>query len=231
MNSATAVKTIGLLGGTFDPIHNAHLSVATSALAQLNLHEVRFIPAGDPWQKRDRVITPASHRLEMLRLATRNHPQLVVDDCEVQRVIQQAQAGSATYTIDTLRELRTNHPHSRFVWIIGSDAFARLNTWREWRALFDYASFAVVSRSDSVHAVPTELQQELQEERQHRACSASNFTAQPDLTGRIIPISMPPSTVSSTQVRDCAKRRDFATLKTLVPAPVLEYITNHQLYI
>jgi nicotinate-nucleotide adenylyltransferase len=216
------MKKIGLIGGSFDPIHNAHLALAASAVSELALDEIRFIPAGDPWQKRDRAVTAASHRLAMVQRAL-GGSAYVADDCEIVRA---AQTQGPTYTIDTLKALRERLPNTLLVWLVGSDAFARLDSWHEWRALFSYAHFAVAVRGqnrDWQQHMSTALADEFQK---RRALNNAINTAD----GHIYLLQMPASTISSTQVRDCAKRGDQSTLKILVPAPVLDYITTHQLY-
>ncbi len=115
---------IGLLGGSFDPIHYGHLQLARDALKQLAAGEVRFIPAAQPWQKGP--ITAAEHRAQMVQLAIAGEPRFALDMHEIER-------GGMTYTIDTLHALRSQLPDRPLVLIMGSDQFARLDTWRSWQ--------------------------------------------------------------------------------------------------
>jgi nicotinate-nucleotide adenylyltransferase len=126
----------GILGGTFDPIHIAHLHAAECAIAQLGLDRVMVIPAGDPWQKASRAITPARHRLEMCRLGVGEAPAMVVDDREVVR-------SGPTYTIDTLDSFPDDE---ELFLIVGSDAAAALDTWHRWKEVADRSTIAIVPR-------------------------------------------------------------------------------------
>ncbi len=126
----------GILGGTFDPIHIAHLHSAECALEQLGLDRVLVVPAGDPWQKSEREITPARHRLEMCRLAVEGVPGLEVDDREVVR-------DGPTYTIDTLDSFP---PDEELFLVVGADAAAGLDTWHRWKEVSDRATIAIAPR-------------------------------------------------------------------------------------
>lgn len=130
----------GILGGTFDPIHIAHLHAADSARHQLELDRVLIIPAGDPWQKSGRSISPAVDRLAMCQAAVKGVPGLVVDDRETQR-------DGPTYTIDTLD---TFPEDEELFLIVGSDAAAAFETWHRWRDILQRAQLVVVPRPDSV---------------------------------------------------------------------------------
>lgn len=130
---------IGLLGGTFDPPHVGHLILGQLALEQLHLDRVLFIPAGDPWRKAHRTVTPAVHRLAMARLAIGDNQAFAVDDCEVSRE-------GATYTVDTLRLLREQRPGDELFLILGEDALADVPTWKEPSMLPELATIAVAPR-------------------------------------------------------------------------------------
>lgn len=126
----------GILGGTFDPIHVAHLHSAESALHQLELDRVLVIPAGDPWQKADQEIADARHRLEMCRLAVSGVPGLEVDDREVQRE-------GHTFTIDTLDSFPADE---ELFLIVGADAAAGLDSWHRWNAIAERATISIAPR-------------------------------------------------------------------------------------
>ena len=130
---------IGILGGTFDPIHIAHLHTAECARHQLGLDRVLVVPAGEPWQKAERELTPASHRLEMCRIAVSGSPGIEADDREVLR-------DGPTYTIDTLDSFPAT---DELVLIIGSDAAGGLDTWHRWKELADRATIAIAPRPGS----------------------------------------------------------------------------------
>ena len=131
---------IGVLGGTFDPPHIAHLILAEQAREQVALDEVWFIPAGDPWRKANRDVTPATHRLAMTRLAIAGVPGWLVDDCEVKRE-------GPTYTVDTLRELRERiDEEDELFLLLGEDALADIPNWHEPERLADHAYIVVAPR-------------------------------------------------------------------------------------
>jgi nicotinate-nucleotide adenylyltransferase len=129
---------LGLFGGTFDPVHNAHVALAQTALDTLVLHEVRWIPAGQPWQKA-RSITAAEHREAMVRLAIAHEPRFVLDRIELDR-------SGASYTLDTVRALRAAQPGAHIVLLIGQDQYATLHTWRDWKVLLALVDLAVANR-------------------------------------------------------------------------------------
>jgi nicotinate-nucleotide adenylyltransferase len=129
------LKRIGVFGGTFDPPHVAHLALARAALDALRLDELRWIPAGQPWQK-SRVITPAAHREAMARLAIAGEPRFVLDRIEIERE-------GPTFTLDTVQAMRGR---GELFLIIGADQYATLHTWRGWRELLGLVTLAVANR-------------------------------------------------------------------------------------
>jgi nicotinate (nicotinamide) nucleotide adenylyltransferase/ribosome silencing factor RsfS/YbeB/iojap len=130
----------GILGGTFDPPHNAHIEMARAAYTQLGLDAVRLMPAGDPWQKHDVGVSDAAHRLEMVKLLAAADPYLVVDKTEVLR-------GGSTYTIDTIEKLE-----ERSVLILGSDAALGMPTWHRAGEISEFVDIAVAPRPGVVRA-------------------------------------------------------------------------------
>lgn len=211
---------VGLLGGSFDPIHRGHLQLAHDALAQLRLAEIRFLVAGHPWQKGD--ITDSAHRAAMVLAAIRDQPRFVLDMREVER-------SGPTYTVDTLRELRGSlGADVPLVLVMGSDQFERLDTWREWTHLLDYAHLAVARRADTVLAPSYALQEYF------NAHWALPLAVQEAANGRIVEIAMTPVDASATEIRNLlaqppAPARE-ARLAQVVPAAVLDYIHAHRLY-
>ena len=142
MNDASAprraARRIGLFGGSFDPPHNAHLAFATLALASLGLDELRWIPAGQPWQK-SRAISTAQHREAMVRLAMGEEPRFVLERCELERA-------GPSYMLDTVRELRAREPAAHWFLLIGQDQYAGLHTWHGWQELLSLVTLAVANR-------------------------------------------------------------------------------------
>jgi nicotinate-nucleotide adenylyltransferase len=188
---------IGLLGGTFDPPHAGHLILGQLALEQLHLDRVLFIPAGDPWRKSNRVVSEARHRLAMTRIAVGDNQAFVVDDCEVTRE-------GATYTVDTLRLLREQHPGDELVLILGEDALADVPNWKEPASLPDLATIAVAPRR------------------------GSELPPMPFEVSRVVRVDMPGIDISSTELRERAKRGN--SLRYFVPAAVEAYIQENELY-
>ena len=131
------------MGGTFDPIHIGHLILAETARQQLQLDKVRFIPAGDPWRKAGREITPAQQRLAMVWAATQDNDAFEVDDCEIRRE-------GPTYTAVTLKELRqAMPPEDELFFLAGEDSLADLPNWHDPGAIFEAAHFVVAPRDGS----------------------------------------------------------------------------------
>jgi nicotinate-nucleotide adenylyltransferase len=132
------LKRIGLFGGSFDPVHNAHVALAQIALDHLQLDEVRWIPAGQPWQK-TRSLAPAEHRAAMVALAIQGEPRFTLERCELDR-------NGPSYTLDTVRELQAAQPGAQWFLIIGQDQYAGLHTWNDWQALLALVTLAVAQR-------------------------------------------------------------------------------------
>ena len=210
---------IGLLGGSFDPIHVGHLQLARDALAHLPLDEVRFVPAAQPWQKER--VTDAAHRAHMVGLAIAHEPRCVLDMHEIER-------GGTTYTIDTLRDLRAGPwPDASLVLVLGSDQFERFDTWREWQAIADLAHIAVARRAGA----PARLNSTLQAFSRERHCGPAELAPRP--AGGLVEFPMTAVDASATEARRLlaqpspdADRR----LSRLLPPAVLDYIRAHRLY-
>ena len=132
------MNTIGIFGGTFDPIHFGHLRTAFELLQAMRLSEMRFMPAGNP-PHRDVTVASAEQRLAMVRAATEGQPGFVVDDREVRRE-------GISYSVDTMRTLRADYPDSSLCLIVGMDAFLGLPKWRQWRELLELAHLVVAHR-------------------------------------------------------------------------------------
>jgi nicotinate-nucleotide adenylyltransferase len=130
---------IGLFGGSFDPPHRGHRVLADVALDTLALDELRWVPAGVPWQKNGRVLAPAEHRAAMVALVIAGEPRFRLDARELHR-------SGPSYTIDTVRELLAEQPGAALYLVIGQDQYARLHTWHEWRELLGLVTLAVAAR-------------------------------------------------------------------------------------
>jgi nicotinate-nucleotide adenylyltransferase len=191
---------LGILGGTFDPVHNGHLALAAAARDHFRLDLVLFVPAGRPWRK-TREITAAEHRLAMLRLAIAGEETFGISDVELRRA-------GPTYTADTLDALAGERLDDEFWFIAGADALADLPNWKDPERIVRHAIVAVAPRNGS---------------EVERAIGAV-----PALAGRIEPFPMAAVDVSSTEVRRRAAASE--PIEHLVPAPVAAYIKEHRLY-
>jgi nicotinate-nucleotide adenylyltransferase len=127
------------MGGTFDPIHHGHLVAASEVANSFGLDEVIFVPTGTPWQKEGKAVSPAEDRYLMTVIATASNPRFSVSRVDVDRE-------KLTYTVDTLRDLREQHPSAELYFITGADALESILTWQNWEELFELAKFVGVSR-------------------------------------------------------------------------------------
>ena len=143
-------RRVGLFGGSFDPVHNAHVALAHAALEGLQLDEVRWIPAGQPWQKA-RAMTPAEDRVAMVREAIAHEPRFVLDRIEVDRQ-------GPSFTLDTVRALAAARPGTHWVLLIGQDQYSGLHTWRDWKHLLSLVELAVANRPGDTRSPHPEVQ-------------------------------------------------------------------------
>lgn len=139
--SVTAAPRIGVMGGTFDPIHHGHLVAASEVAQWFDLDEVVFVPTGEPWHKAD--VSPSEHRYLMTVIATASNPRFTVSRVDIDRE-------GTTYTIDTLRDLKAQRPDAELFFITGADAIAQILSWRDHDELWDLAHFVAVSRPGHV---------------------------------------------------------------------------------
>jgi nicotinate-nucleotide adenylyltransferase len=132
-------RRIGVMGGTFDPVHHGHLVAASEVAARFALDEVVFVPTGEPWQKTSRRVSPAEDRYLMTVIATASNPRFGVSRVDIDRK-------GPTYTIDTLTEMRAAYPDAQLFFITGADALEQILSWHEVDRLFEYAHFIGVTR-------------------------------------------------------------------------------------
>ena len=197
---------LGILGGTFDPIHNGHIEIARCASRALGLCGVLFVVAGDPWMKHGRAVTPAENRLAMVRAALAGEPRFAASCIEIDR------AGE-TYACDTLRELRERLPENvELVFLLGADAAEHLSEWHDAESLGGLARFAVVSKR------PGSAFDAAARARAAQAIGAPSIDV----------IDMPPMDVSSTDLRENV--RAGRSIEGAVPAVVADYVQTHRLY-
>ena len=213
-------KAIGILGGTFDPIHFGHLRLAEEMLELANLRQIRFIPTGIP-PHRNAPQVSAQHRSAMVRLAITDQPAFVLDEREVERT-------APCYTVNTLRELRAELGAAQpLCLLMGGDAFLQLHTWHEWEQLFGLAHIVVGYRpgftlEERIHGATAELQRHYQQ----RLCAVNALSQQP--CGGITELAIPKLEISATDIR--RRVAEGRTIRYLLPSAVANYIHQHQLY-
>jgi nicotinate-nucleotide adenylyltransferase len=189
------MRPLAIFGGTFDPVHLGHLSVAWEASELLDA-DVRLIPASVP-PHRPAPIATATQRVAMLRAALQEQSRLTLDTRELERT-------GPSYTIDTLIELRAEQGERPLVLLIGADAFAGLPTWHRWRELFDVAHIGVLSRPGVEATLPDALEAELAARRADSFAVLHSIPA-----GKVIELAVTPLEISATRIRELlAEGRD-----------------------
>lgn len=212
-------ERIGVFGGTFDPIHIAHLRSAEEAREQLGLDRVLFVPAADPPHKTRRV-TAAAHRLAMVRLAIAGHRAFRVSTLEIDR-------GGRSYTVDTLRALRERLPaDTALTLLIGWDAFLEIGTWKQYRTLFELADVAVWTRPPHAVRAPRTL---LPVAARTDFCYGQDHQTLRHRTGNQIRfLTVTALDISASAIR--LRLRRGQSIRYLVPLGVERYLSRHRLY-
>ena len=197
---------IGVLGGTFDPIHHGHIAVAKETRVHLNLAEVLFVPAGQPWLKADSPISPAEHRVRMVRLALANEPGFQLSTMEIERA-------GASYTVDTIAELKAQlGSGDELFFILGWDSLTQLPRWRQPLRLIEMCYLVAVPRPGFPLPDLNSLE-----------------AAIPGLSQRLILLDKPEVDIDATGIRE--RVAQGLSIRHLVPEAVDEYIKKHKLYL
>ena len=203
-DTATGTGTagpVGLFGGSFDPPHLAHLSLARTALQQLGLAGLRWLPAGQPWQKTGRTLASPAHRLAMVQALVAGEPRFAVDTTELDRP-------GPSYMIDTVEALQSRFPERReWFLVIGQDQYARLASWHRWQDLLSRLTLAVAARAGQTVSAAPEVAA---------------------VAHRVVRLDMPALEISSTLVRGQCRRGEDIT--PMVGDGVARYIAQHRLY-
>ena len=219
------MPSVGLLGGTFNPIHNGHLAIARQAREALALDRVVLIPTGDPPHKPNERLAAAKHRYEMVRLAIASDPLLSISDVEVRRP-------GKSYTIDTIRILQQEYgDRTPLFFLIGLDAFLELPTWQDPETLLTLCSFVVLSRPglsfqalSAMPMIPRIPQASLLELDAGRTLRLDVSIGPQSL----ICLRLPPTNVSASDIR--ARLAQGASTANLLPPAVESYILQHHIY-
>jgi nicotinate-nucleotide adenylyltransferase len=193
---------VGLFGGSFDPVHHAHLALAQLALDTLTLDTLIWVPAGDPWQKRGRVEASAEQRAAMVALAIADEPRFELSRSEIERQ-------GPSYTLDTVTALQAEPRWAGAQWflLLGQDQVERLPTWHRWTELLPQVTLAVTARQGVPITWPEAL------------------VAHPH---KAVELRLPPFALSSTTIRD--RLHHGLGVTDMVPAPVARYIDQYRLY-
>ncbi len=200
------MRRVGVMGGTFDPPHAAHLALAQCALSELELDELLWLPAGQPWQKAG--VSAATHRAAMVdrALHSAHEPRFRLERCELER-------DGPSFMVDTLLNLRARPAYTRCEWflVMGQDQYQRLHTWHRWAELLDLATLAVAVRP--LDATPDRLEPP---------------PALAEHAHRLVPLHMPANRLSSSEIRArCARGDDVSPW---VCGENVRYIEQNQLY-
>jgi nicotinate-nucleotide adenylyltransferase len=215
-----AAGRTGVLGGTFDPVHEGHVKAAEAARQALALDRVLFIPAHEPPHRPARPHASAFHRFAMVSLAIAPYPHFEASDVELE-------GSGPSYTADTLRRLHDGGCEaSQLFFILGTDAFAEIATWHEYPAVLDLAQFAVISRAGQSPAILRERLPDLAPRM--RVVTEPPFEMAPGPSGAILLIESATPDVSSTRIRERAARG--LSLAGLVAPEVERHIGRHRLY-
>lgn len=198
-------KKTGIMGGTFDPVHMAHLLLAEAAREQFQLNQVLFMPSAQPPHKDNRKVSSMEHREAMVRMAIEENTDFVYSDMELRRT-------GITYTSDTLKLLREHHPDTEFYFIMGADSLFAVDTWHQPEEIFKRAAILAGNRSE----VP------LDQIKKQIHYLKERFN------GKIYLIDMPDIAVSSSWIRERCQKG--SSIRYYVPEAVYHYIKEHQLY-
>jgi nicotinate-nucleotide adenylyltransferase len=216
------IPTIGILGGTFDPIHYGHLRLAAAVRAALGLTQVNMIPAGVP-PHRAAPLASAQDRLAMTELGCKEFPGLMPDDREISRT-------GPSYTVVTLQELHNEDRNRPLALLLGADALQGLAGWHRWQQLFTLAHLVVVERPGTSFDVAA-LEPALREQWERRLTTDPARLSR-QLAGSIVRVPVAPQPISATAIRAALEKgaAGRAELAGLLPATVLAYIDRNQLY-
>jgi nicotinate-nucleotide adenylyltransferase len=196
---------VGILGGTFDPVHNGHIAIADEGMKQLKLQQVLFLPAGMPWMKSDHTITPSEHRMAMINLAIKNHPRFSISDIEIERK-------GPTFTAETLQILKNGmEKDNRLYLLMGWDSLLDMPKWKHPEKIAELSIIAAFTRG-----------------RDTRPDVANLSAAIAGIEKKLIFINITRIDISSTDIR--TRTASGLSIHGMVPDAVEAYISKHGLY-
>lgn len=207
---------IGILGGSFDPIHYGHLHIALALYQQLHLSEVRFIPCKNPVNDK-KIIANVQQRLTMLKLALQPYSYFLIDERELHR-------STPSYMIETLISLRQEWSDTPLALILGYDNLVKLDQWHQWKSLIDYAHLLIVPRPDQTESYSKEVSAFIKKNQTH---DASLLTQHP--AGLLLMTHVQALPISGTHIRKIISNGNYPV--DLLPPTVLDYILEQKLYL
>lgn len=209
-------KPIGILGGTFDPVHNGHIRMAIECYERLDLEEVRLIPLHTPPHRHEPAASP-EQRYKMLEMATEKLDGLLADNCELVR-------GGISYTVETAQMMRSKFNGTSLCLLMGMDAFNYMHTWYQWKNLLDFVHIVIAERPGTVSQPDnSDLQDFL---ISHQSGNISDLYDSP--SGKIFEIAMPLLDISSTRIRDIFSAHKNPAM--LLPETIIEFIKANHIY-
>lgn len=214
---------IGLIGGTFNPVHLGHLRAAEETREILNLDQICFIPANIPPHKDSYEIADTKHRLNMLKIATEENDGFKVDDIELKREGQ-------SFTINTLKELKDKNPDYEYYFILGTELFSRIDTWENYKSLFNYSNFIILNRPgyyeiDISNLFPLALKNEFRYSYKENKIDVFEHKS----SNKLIFINISGIKLSSTKIRSLISENK--SIRYLVTEKVQKYILENKLYL
>tara|TARA_R110002110_G_scaffold376446_1_gene586285 strand:+ start:38567 stop:39205 length:639 start_codon:yes stop_codon:yes gene_type:complete len=210
-----ALKNIGILGGMFDPVHFGHLRTALAAQQDFGLDEVRLIPCHHPVH-REEAEADARHRIAMLHSATKAEKKLVVD-------VRECMHPGPSYMIETLESLRTEYPNDRLFFLIGADAYNKLDSWKRWKDMFSLVHFIVITRPGWKINPSKEVKKFC---KKRMVSDFASLCASP--YGNVLEYTFTPLMIASSEIRNLVKAKK--SVRYLIPNTVFSYIKKFELY-
>lgn len=211
------MRLIGILGGTFDPIHYGHIRLALEAHKQLDLDQVRLIPLNIP-PHRTPPVASSAHRRTMIELAINDVPGLCID-------LRELENENISYTVNTLKSLQQEFIDDTLCLIVGRDAFNKIDSWKDWQTLLNYAHIIVANRpGELTNSISSELKDWVEQHQTNDSALLKN-----NLNGYIYFIDIPMLDISSNMIRELYSQQK--TVDDLLPSQTLSYIQENHLYL